>query len=112
MKEQIPMGMNRTGMQMSPFDANAMTGTPASMTPATPGDDSALAEIRGAYIAEADPKGRSSRRLRLNREQFSLYLARRAPAEFVLEACGGSHYWARVIECPRFRRWPNATPMR
>jgi transposase len=49
-------------------------------------------------VAEADPKGRSSRRLRLNREQFSLYLARRAPAEFVLEACGGSHYWARVIE--------------
>ena len=49
-------------------------------------------------VAESDAKGRSSRRLRLNREQFSQYLARRASAEFVLEACGGSHYWARVIE--------------
>jgi len=57
MKEHTPMGMNRTGMQMSPFDASAMTGTPASMTPATPGDDSALAEMRSASIAEADPIG-------------------------------------------------------
>ncbi len=57
MKEQTPMGMNRTGMQMSPFDAGAMQGTPPSMTPATPGDDSALAEIRSAYIAESDPIG-------------------------------------------------------
>jgi len=57
MKEQTPMGMNRTGMQMSPLDASAMTGAPASMTPATPGDDSALAEMRSAYIAESDPIG-------------------------------------------------------
>lgn len=57
MKEQTPMGMNRTGMQMSPFDANAMTGTPASMTPATPGDDSALAQMRSTYITESDPIG-------------------------------------------------------
>ena len=57
MKEQTPMGMNRTGMQMSPFDANAMQGMPASMTPATPGDDSALAEMRSAYIAESEPIG-------------------------------------------------------
>lgn len=57
MKEQTPMGMNRTGMQMSPFDAKAMTGAPASMTPATPGDDSALAEMRSAYIADSDPIG-------------------------------------------------------
>ena len=57
MKEQTPMGMNRTGMQMSPFDASAMTGTPASMTPATPGDDSALAEMRSAYIADSEPIG-------------------------------------------------------
>ncbi|OWW20194.1 ferritin Dps family protein [Noviherbaspirillum denitrificans] len=51
------MGMNRTGMQMSPFDASAMQGTPASMTPAAPGDDSALAEMRSASIAESDPVG-------------------------------------------------------
>jgi len=57
MKEQTPMGMNRTGMQMSPFDASAMTGVPASMTPATPGDDSALAQMRSSYITESDPIG-------------------------------------------------------
>ena len=58
MKEQTPIGMNRTGVQMSPLDASAMqSGMPASMTPATPGNDSALAEMRGSYIAEADPIG-------------------------------------------------------
>ncbi|HYD93723.1 MAG TPA: ferritin-like domain-containing protein [Noviherbaspirillum sp.] len=57
MKEQTPMGMNRTGMQMSPLDANAMQAAPASMTPATPGDDSALAQMRGSYISESDPIG-------------------------------------------------------
>jgi rubrerythrin len=57
MKEHIPMGMNRTGMQMSPFDAGAMQGMPPSMTPATPGDDSALAEMRSSYIAESDSIG-------------------------------------------------------
>lgn len=58
MKEQTPMGMNRTGMQMSPFDASEMqSGMPASMTPATPGDDSALADMRSSYIAQAEPLG-------------------------------------------------------
>ena len=58
MKEQTHMGMNRTGMQMSPFDASEMqSGMPASMTPATPGDDSALAEMRSSYITQADPIG-------------------------------------------------------
>lgn len=59
MKEQTSsMGMNRTGMQMSPFDTSTMqSGMPASMTPATPGDDSALAEMRSSYITQADPLG-------------------------------------------------------
>lgn len=59
MKEQTSsMGMNRTGVQMSPFDTSAMqSGMPASMTPATPGDDSALAEMRSRYITEADALG-------------------------------------------------------
>jgi len=58
MKEQTSMGMNRTGVQMSPFDTRAMqSGMPASMTPATPGDDTALAEMRSSYIADADPVG-------------------------------------------------------
>jgi rubrerythrin len=58
MKEQTPMGMNRTGIQMSPLDSSSMqSGMPPSMTPATPGDDTALAEMRGRYITEADPIG-------------------------------------------------------
>jgi rubrerythrin len=58
MTQQTTMGMNRTGMQMSPPDANDMqAGTPPSMTPATPGDDSALAAMRSSYIIEADPVG-------------------------------------------------------
>lgn len=58
MKEQTHMGMNRTGVQMSPFDSSDMqSGVPASMTPATPGDDSALAELRSSYITQADPIG-------------------------------------------------------
>lgn len=58
MKEQPSMGMNRTGVQMSPLDTSAMqSGMPASMTPATPGDDTAIAEMRSTYIASADPVG-------------------------------------------------------
>ncbi|HEY0844073.1 MAG TPA: ferritin-like domain-containing protein [Noviherbaspirillum sp.] len=58
MKEQPSMGMNRTGVQMSPMDtSDMMSGMPPSMTPATPGDDSALADIRSRYISEADPVG-------------------------------------------------------
>lgn len=58
MKEQTPTGMNRTGTQMSPFDAGAMQSpVPPSMMPATPGDESALAEMRSNYINEADPVG-------------------------------------------------------
>jgi rubrerythrin len=58
MKEQTPIGMNRTGVQMSPFDSGAMqSGMPESMKPATPGDDTALADMRSVYIANADPIG-------------------------------------------------------
>lgn len=58
MKEQTPIGMNRTGVQMSPVDTGIMqSGMPASMTPATPGDESAAAELRGSYIADAEPLG-------------------------------------------------------
>ncbi|HJV83523.1 ferritin-like domain-containing protein [Noviherbaspirillum sp.] len=58
MKEQIPVGMNRTGVQMSPLETSSMqSGMPASMIPATPGDDSALAEMRSSYIVNAEPVG-------------------------------------------------------
>jgi transposase len=49
-------------------------------------------------VAEADAAGKVRRRLRLNRPQFSEYLATRAPARFVLEACGGAHHWARMMQ--------------
>lgn len=58
MKEQTPIGMNRTGVQMSPLDTSAMqSGMPPSMTPATPGDESALAKARADYVISADPVG-------------------------------------------------------
>lgn len=47
-------------------------------------------------MAEAKRQGRVARRLRLSRPQFSEYLATRPSAEFVLEACGGAHHWARL----------------
>lgn len=49
-------------------------------------------------LAEADAGGRVQRRLRLNRQQFSEYLATRPQASFVLEACGGAHHWARRMQ--------------
>lgn len=57
MKESTPIGMNRTGMQMSPFDASAMR---AAVTPASPEateDTTAIGEMRGSYIAEAEAIG-------------------------------------------------------
>jgi rubrerythrin len=58
MKEQVPTGMNRTGVQMSPFDTSEMTSaTPPAMIPATPGDDTMIADMRRSYIEEADPVG-------------------------------------------------------
>ncbi|HYD80153.1 MAG TPA: ferritin-like domain-containing protein [Paucimonas sp.] len=56
MKETTPMGMNRTGMQMSPFDASAMRAA-APQTAGTIEDTTAVSETRGSYIAEAEPIG-------------------------------------------------------
>jgi len=58
MKESTPMGMNKTGMQMSPFDATDMrTGVPSMQPDPGAGDESAIAGMRNSYIAEADPVG-------------------------------------------------------
>ena len=51
------VGMNRTGIQMSPIDSKAMQEIDPSMTGADGGDDSALAEMRNDYIANADSLG-------------------------------------------------------
>lgn len=58
MKEQTSMGMNRTGIQMSPFDTSDMTSPlPDTMPEPMPGEDTALAEMRSRYITESDPVG-------------------------------------------------------
>ena len=51
-------------------------------------------------IGESDNFGRIARRMRLTRAQFIEYVAKREKAHFVLEACGGAHFWARnMIAC-------------
>ncbi len=58
MKEQIPIGMNRTGVQMSPFASKDMQAVPPQAgAQVPPGDASAIAEIRRMYIDESDPLG-------------------------------------------------------
>lgn len=49
-------------------------------------------------VAEAGNGGKVARHLRLNRPQFAEYLATREKAAFVLEACGGAHHWARLMQ--------------
>lgn len=49
-------------------------------------------------VAEAGVSGRVSRRLRLNRAQFQEYVVSHEKARFVLEACGGAHHWARLMQ--------------
>ena len=51
------VGMNRTGIQMSPIDSKAMQNVDPSMIGADVGDESALADIRNDYIANADALG-------------------------------------------------------
>lgn len=48
-------------------------------------------------VAESEGD-RVVRRHRLGRCQFAEYLGTRAQASFVLEACGGAHHWARVMQ--------------
>lgn len=51
------VGMNRTGIQMSPIDSKAMQDVDPSMISDEPGDESALADLRNDYIANADTLG-------------------------------------------------------
>ncbi len=58
MKESPNIGMNRTGIQMSPFDIDDMTKASSSATTQTaPGDNTEIAALRSSYIVEADPLG-------------------------------------------------------
>jgi ferritin-like protein len=59
MKEEAQMGMNRTGVQMSPMNTQAMKSSPTGgdSRPMTPGTEAAMAEVRASYISEADQIG-------------------------------------------------------
>ena len=57
MKEEAQMGMNRTGVQMSPVDAKAMQSIPHKDGHPASGDEAAVAEMRASYIVEADKVG-------------------------------------------------------
>jgi hypothetical protein len=50
------VGMNRTGIQMSPIDSKAMQDIDPALA-GDQGDESALAELRNAYILDADTLG-------------------------------------------------------
>lgn len=51
------VGMNRTGIQMSPIDSKAMQDVDPAMIRSDEGDESALATMRNDYIANADALG-------------------------------------------------------
>ena len=51
------LGLNRTGMQMSPVDMQKMMEVTELTTPSSEGDETAIAEVRTAYIDGADPLG-------------------------------------------------------
>ncbi|HVL76548.1 MAG TPA: ferritin-like domain-containing protein [Noviherbaspirillum sp.] len=58
MKEQSQMGMNRTGVQMSPLDTHDMQNAlPESKRPPAPGEQTAMAALRTSYIEQADQVG-------------------------------------------------------
>ena len=57
MKDSTPMGMNKTGMQMSPIDSSTMKSPPPSTIASTPGSESAVADMRTSYANQADPVG-------------------------------------------------------
>lgn len=46
-------------------------------------------------VAVSERPGKVSERHRLSRSQFSRFLADRAPATVVMEACGTAHFWGR-----------------
>lgn len=56
MQKQTAPGTNRTGIKMSPKQAEKMMKAPKE-TQFTPGDDSGLVEVRTAYIQSSGPVG-------------------------------------------------------
>ena len=50
-------------------------------------------QIHGASMT-----GEVKFRKKLTRPQFLRFMSELAPAVVVMEACGGAHYWSRVME--------------
>jgi ferritin-like protein len=57
MKEQPELGVNRTGVQMSPIQTGEMANDVSNIMPPPTGDAGALTEMRSRYITEAEPIG-------------------------------------------------------
>jgi rubrerythrin len=57
MENRTELGMNRTGMQMSPVGQSRMREVTEMTQPTSEGDASAIAELRATYIAESDALG-------------------------------------------------------
>jgi rubrerythrin len=57
MKNTSPMGMNRTGLQMSPFDSSAMQAAAPPVSDTITGDASAVSDMRSSYTTESEPIG-------------------------------------------------------
>ena len=55
MEQSTQIGMNRTGIQMSPVDTGKMLEASAKTRPAT--SDETIVGMRSNYLAEADPVG-------------------------------------------------------
>ena len=51
-------------------------------------------------IHAVDTQDRPVIRRDLRRTQFEAFFVKQSPTEVVLEACGGSHYWGRVLTGP------------
>jgi rubrerythrin len=57
MKEPASMGMNRTGIDMSPQDVQALMQDVQAVPPSSMGDERTLLQYRTSYLEEADPIG-------------------------------------------------------
>ncbi|MEG3191213.1 ferritin-like domain-containing protein [Lysobacter sp. D1-1-M9] len=57
MENKTSVGTNRSGIRMSPIDADALLEVTDMTVPTSPGDATALNTIRADYIAEADGLG-------------------------------------------------------
>ncbi|CAA9892308.1 conserved hypothetical protein [Candidatus Methylobacter favarea] len=57
MDKQTHLGMNRTGIQMSPLDSASLKTIAAEVSPDIGGSSDMAAKLRGKYIADANPIG-------------------------------------------------------